>query len=279
MLMLTDILINVPAENDADPAVNCGLALAKTFGAHVTGAVFGIEPTVPVSYFSAVPGEVMMDLRNAAEQAARDGAARFAKAAQAAGVDAEARPVVSSVDGALAAFAHLTRLHDLTILGQPNPDRPGGELEFLEAALFDSGRAVLVVPYIQKKPIEFNRVLVAWDGGRAATRAIAEARPLLARARKVEILVVETGKPDQNALPGADLAKHLARHKLKVELRRVLAPSASEIDETILNAVSDDGIDLIVMGGYGHSRLREFMLGGVTRSIVKSMTAPVLMAH
>jgi nucleotide-binding universal stress UspA family protein len=277
--MLTDILITVPAGNDADPAVDCGLALAKSFGAHVTGAVFGIEPTVPVAYFSAVPGEVMEDLRRAAEQDAREGTARFMKAAQNAGVEAEARPIVSSVDGALSAFARLTRVHDLTVLGQPNPDRPAGQIEFLEAALFDSGRAVLVVPYIQKKPIELNRVLIAWDGGRAATRAIAEARPLLARAKRVEVVVVETGKPDPNAVPGADLAKHLARHKLNVELRRVLASSKSEIDETILNAVSDDGIDLVVMGGYGHSRMREFMLGGVTRSIIESMTAPVLMAH
>jgi nucleotide-binding universal stress UspA family protein len=150
---------------------------------------------------------------------------------------------------------------------------------FLESVLFDSGRSVLIVPYIQKKPVELNRVMIAWDGGRSATRAIAEARPLLAKAKQVEVLVVETGKPDTGQIPGSDLARHLARHKLKVELRHVSVSSKHEIDETILNEVTNSDIDLVVMGGYGHSRLREFVLGGVTRSIIQTMTAPVLMAH
>lgn len=277
--MPTDMLIHVPVENEADPAVNCGLSLAKTFGAHATGVSFGIEPLVASTYFGAVPGEFMIDLRNAAEQAAQEAAGRFLKAAEGIGVEAEARSVTSTADGAIEAFGRLARLFDMTVVGQPNPDRPGSESAFLEAALFGSGRGILVVPYIQKAPIELNRVMVAWDGGRAATRAVAEARPFLARAKQVEILVVETGKPDANEIPGADLAKHLARHGLKVELRRVLAQSTGDIDSTILNAVTDSGIDLVVMGGYGHSRLREFVLGGVTRGMIESMTAPVLMAH
>src|SRR5690606_18538496 len=168
---------------------------------------------------------------------------------------------------------------DLTVVGQPNPDRPGSQNVFLEAALFESGRAVLVVPYIQTKPAAFNRVMVAWDGGRAATRAISEARPLLAKAKQVEVLVVETGKPDPMQVLGADLARHLARHQLKVDLRNVVVSSKQDIDSTILNEVTNSDIDLVVMGGYGHSRLREFVLGGVTRGIIESMTAPVLMAH
>jgi nucleotide-binding universal stress UspA family protein len=279
MAMLTDVLINVPAAEEPDAAVSYGLSLAKAFGARATGVAFGLEPLMTGTYFGAVPGEFIVQMREDAERAARVAADGFMKAAQGAGVEADARALTATLDSAVDAFGRLARLYDMIVLGQPNPDRPGWQTEFLEAALFDSGRAVLVVPYIQKKPAEFNRIMIAWDGGRAATRAISEARPLLAKAKQVELLVVETGKPDSGQIPGADLARYLARHNLKVELRRVLASSKQDIDSTILNEITDGGVDLVVMGGYGHSRLREFVLGGVTRSIVESMTVPVLMAH
>jgi nucleotide-binding universal stress UspA family protein len=277
--MLTEILINVPATGGPEPAVNYGLSLAKAFGAHATGVSFGLESIIAPAYFGAIPGEIIAQIRREAEDSAKSAADGFMKAAQGAGVEADARPIVATIDRALDSFGRLARLYDLTVVGQPNPDRPGPQSDFLQAALFESGRAVLVVPYIQKKPMELNRVMIAWDGGRAASRALAEARPLLAKAKQVEVLVVETGKPDSGQIPAADLARHLARHKLKVELRRVLASSKQEIDETILNEISNAGIDLVVMGGYGHSRLREFVLGGTTRSMIQSMTAPVLMAH
>jgi nucleotide-binding universal stress UspA family protein len=277
--MLTDVLINVPATEESEPSVSYGLSLAKAFGAHATGVAFGLEPLVASTYFGAVPGEFMIDLRVAAEKAAKDAADGFLKAAKAAGVEADSRAMTATIDGALNAFGRVARLYDLTVVGQPNPDRPGSQNVFLEAALFESGRAVLVVPYIQTKPAAFNRVMVAWDGGRAATRAISEARPLLAKAKQVEVLVVETGKPDPAQVPGADLARHLARHQLKVDLRNVVVSSKQDIDSTILNEITNSDIDLVVMGGYGHSRLREFVLGGVTRGIIESMTAPVLMAH
>jgi nucleotide-binding universal stress UspA family protein len=276
--MLNDILINVPANRENSPAVTSGLVLAKAFGAHATGLAVGFEPVMPVALYT-VPGEILVDLRNDAERAAIDAARQFMKSAQDMSVVSEAIPLVTGIDGGLAAFARLTRVHDLTVVDQPNPDRPGPEIEFLETALFASGRAVLVVPYVQKAPLQLGRILVAWDGGRAATRALSEARPLLARAKQVEVIVVATSKQDETAMPGVDIARHLARHNLKVEVRRVQASSAAEVDETILNAITEDGIDLVVMGGYGHSRLREFVLGGVTRSIIESMTAPVLMAH
>jgi nucleotide-binding universal stress UspA family protein len=255
------------------------LSVAKKLGASATGVTFALEPIVPPSFFGAAPVDYIVESRAIAEKAATEAAAKFSKLASGENVSAETRIATASVDGAADAFGRLSRIFDLSILTQPNPDRAGPESILIESALFESGRAVLVVPYIQKKPMELNRVMVAWDGGRAATRALSEARPLLEKAKQIEILVVETGKPDETQIPGADLARHLARHKLKVELRRVLAPSKGEIDSTILNEITDSGIDLVVMGGYGHSRIREFVLGGVTRGILESMTAPVLMAH
>ena len=277
--MIADVLIHVPTDKEPDAGVQYGLSVANAFKAHVTGLTFALEPLVAPMYFGAVPGEIFEDFRRDAEQTASEAAARFQKSAEGAGCTVDTRVVTATIDGAADAIGRLARVYDLTILTQPNPDKPGPEPALLEAALFESGRGVLIVPYVQKKPIEFDRVLIAWDGGRPATRALSEARPFLAKAKQVEILVVESGKPDLQMVPGADLARHLARHNFKVELRRAVVPSNADIDATILNEISDSDVDLVVMGGYGHNRLRQFVLGGVTRGILESMTAPVLMAH
>ncbi|MCC6948078.1 MAG: universal stress protein [Bradyrhizobiaceae bacterium] len=277
--MISDILIHLPTSKEPDAGVDYGLSVGSAFKAHVTGLAFALEPLVAPMYFGAVPGEIFADFRRDAEQAAAEAAARFQKAAEGAGCTADTRLVTTTIDGAADAIGRLARVYDLTVLTQPNPDKPGPEAALLEAVLFESGRSVLVVPYVQKKPIEFDRVLIAWDGGRPAARAVAEAGPFLAKAKEVQILVVESGKPDLKAVPGADLARHLARHNLKVELRRAVVSGDADIDATILNEISDSDVDLVVMGGYGHTRLREFVLGGVTRGIIGSMTAPVLMAH
>ena len=147
-----------------------------------------------------------------------------------------------------------------------------------EAALFESGRPVVFVPYIQKAGLKLDRVMVCWDGSRAATRAIADSLPFLQKAKQVEIVMV-AGKADKgDEIPGVDLGQHLARHGLKVDVKRITSADI-DVASTILSYAADSGADMIVMGGYGHSRLREFVLGGVTKSILDTMTVPVLMSH
>ena len=120
--------------------------------------------------------------------------------------------------------------------------------------------------------------MVCWDGGRAATRAIADAMPLLERARRVEVVIVANERGKQDEIEGVDMGAHLARHGLNVEIKRT-AIGDIDVADVILSHAADAGTNFIVMGGYGHSRLREFVLGGVTRSILRSMTVPVLMSH
>jgi nucleotide-binding universal stress UspA family protein len=164
------------------------------------------------------------------------------------------------------------------VVGQAEPDKASPEELIGETALFESGRPVLVVPYIQKTGLALGKVLVCWDGSRSAARAAGDAMPFLARADGVEVLIVtgERGKSDE--IPGADIGHHLARHGLKVDVKRIVAAD-SDVANTILSYVADSSADLIVMGGYGHSRLREFILGGVTRGILEAMTVPTLMSH
>jgi len=119
---------------------------------------------------------------------------------------------------------------------------------------------------------------VCWDGGRTATRAIADAMPFLRRAKSIDVVMVASGRSKSDDVPGADIAQHLARHDLKIEVKRIVA-SDIDVPNTILSYAADSSADFLVMGGYGHSRLREFVMGGATRGILSSMTIPVLMSH
>jgi nucleotide-binding universal stress UspA family protein len=136
---------------------------------------------------------------------------------------------------------------------------------------------VLVVPYIQQGPVKLDRMMLCWDDSSNAARAFADALPLMRRAKTIEVLTIAADdRPDQ--LAGADIASHLSRHGLKVELKRIVA-TETDIASTILSHVADAAADFVVMGGYGHSRLREFVLGGATRGMLQAMTVPTLMSH
>jgi nucleotide-binding universal stress UspA family protein len=134
------------------------------------------------------------------------------------------------------------------------------------------------VPYIQKAPLKLDEVMVCWDGSRPAARAIADAMPLLQRAGQIEVVIVANERGKRDEIPGADMGQHLARHGLKVDVKRITGGDI-DVADALLSHAADSSADFIVMGGYGHSRLREFVLGGVTHSILRSMTAPVLMSH
>jgi nucleotide-binding universal stress UspA family protein len=148
----------------------------------------------------------------------------------------------------------------------------------IEAALFESGRPTIVVPYIQTDEINLGHVLVCWDGSRSAARAAADSLPFLVRSKKVEVVMVASKDGKADELPGTGLAEHLARHDLNVGIKRLIATDMN-VSDVILSYAADCSASFVVMGGYGHSRLREFILGGATRGMLQSMTVPVLMAH
>jgi nucleotide-binding universal stress UspA family protein len=212
------------------------------------------------------------------EQAAKAALDRFSAAAARAGISADAAKLPANYADAGEQFGQIARRFDLAIVGQAEPDKDAVEGQIAENALFESGRPVIMVPYIQKAPLKLDHIMVCWDGSRAATRAIADAMPLLERASQVEVVIVANDPGKQDEIPGADMGQHLARHGLKVDVKRFPA-GGIDVADALLSHAADSGADFIVMGGFGHSRLREFVLGGVTRSILRSMTAPVLMSH
>jgi nucleotide-binding universal stress UspA family protein len=276
--MIKDLVVNLALEVEHDPVAAFALSLANTFSAHAAGIAFQYDPIMPTALMDDVPPDVIDTQRAENERAANAATSRFDGAARVASVRSETRIVKSSMAGVATRFAHIARRFDLSIAAQARPDTDGPEALIVEQALFDSGRPVLVVPYIQTAPFSADRVMLCWDGSRPAARAAADAMPFLARAKVVEVFIVENGKLESKEIPGADIAQHLARHNRNVNVTRTTSGDA-DVASVILSHAADTGADMLVMGGYGHSRLREFILGGTTRAILASMTVPTLMSH
>jgi nucleotide-binding universal stress UspA family protein len=225
-----------------------------------------------------IPAEFLEAQRSQSENTARKAAARFDAAAKRAGISSETLTPSSSIAGASDELGRIGRRFDVVVVGQPTRGKPMPEEVIDEGVLFECGRPVVFVPFIQKDGMKLDRMMVCWDGGRAATRAVADSMPFLEKAKQVEVVVVGSKPPKSDEISGADIGQHLARHGLKVEVKRITAPDL-DVAETILSYAADSAADMIVMGGYGHSRLREFVLGGATRGLLESMTVPVLMSH
>lgn len=275
--MIKDIVVNLGL-GDRDPASEFAVSLAETFEAHLLGVAFAYEPVIPGSVMGGIPPEFIEAQRTESDKKARAAIERFNAAAKRSSLSSESRVVTASISSAAEQLGRITRRFDLAVVGQPDRETGMPEEVVDEGVLFESGRPVVFVPYIFKGPAKLDRVMVCWDGSRAATRAIADALPLMKKAKQVEVVIVATGRPKSDEVPGADLGQHLARHGLKVEVKRITSPDI-DVPSTILSYAADSSADLIVMGGYGHSRLREFVLGGVTRGLLESMTVPVLMSH
>ena len=181
----------------------------------------------------------------------------------------------------VAAVIEHGRAADLIVASQSDPDwEMSGLFDAPERLALESGRPVLIVPYAGRFGEIGKRVMVAWSGKREGARAVFDALPLLKSADKVALLCVVGGDADGESgqLPGAEIAASLARHGVKVTVRKTMADEIGVADE-ILARLADEGSDLLVMGAYGHSRLREMVFGGVTRHILRHMTVPTLMSH
>ena len=275
------ILVHVDTTPAVDARIRLALALARRHGAHLVGAAAtGVSRFVTADMLAAADGRLAARcaaLRDTAAAALRhfDGLARAAGLAS-----YDTRLVDDDADGGLAAQV---RYCDLAVVGQAGVDGDGAPVPELGAdlpayLLLASGRPVLVVPYAGANWRTDAPALVAWDGSVEATRAATAALPLLRAARNTT--VVGFGTPDGPARDGdpcALLAAWLGRHGIAAAAGHRAA--AGDVGEALLSAAADLDAGLLVMGGYGHARYRELVLGGVTATILRSMTLPVLLAH
>jgi nucleotide-binding universal stress UspA family protein len=276
------ILVHLDSGARRSERLELAFTLAERYEAHLVG-LFALSATRIPAYVRVDPSDALNAAQNRRRaESAREAEAAFrAAATRHGGVKAEWR--ASSAD-ALGAVLLNARYSDLVIVGQRERERDAEEAtgvapEFVDELVLSCGRPVLLVPYAGRFPEAGKRALVAWNASAEASRAVADALPLLVRAESVNVIVFETGPAgDHGEEPGADAALYLARHGVKATVSRYGSPDV-DVGSQILSRAADMGADLIVMGAYGHSRMRELILGGVTRTILESMTAPVLMSR
>ena len=277
--MIKDVIINLEHQVVRDPARDFAISIAETFGTHIAGVAFAYTPDFPGYTMMVLPSDILEQMVAESERSARAAIERFDAAARRSLISAERRLLRTIGAEAPAILSILARRFDLSVFMQSEPGRVDND-DMIETALFQSGRPLIVVPYIQRDGLKLDRVVCCWDGSRAAARAFNDALPLLAKATQVDLLIVlnEKNTGDEKEIRGVEIAKHLARHDVKVQIETV---PAADIDVTnaIQSYVADVSGTLIVMGGYGHSKLREVILGGVTRDMLASMTVPVFMSH
>ena len=277
--MIKDIIVNLEHRTARDPARDFAITIAETCDAHVAGVALAYAPDFPGYVMLEIPSDIVPQMIAESEKAALAAIERFEAATRRSLVSAEHRLLKAIGTGAPVVLSGLARRFDLSVFMQSEPNGVDND-DMIETSLFQSGRPLIVVPYIQKEGLKLDHVVCCWDGSRAAARAINDGLPLLAKATTVDLLIVVNEKTNsaQNEIRGAEMAKHLARHDVKVQI--VTIPAADiDVANAILSYVADISGTLIVMGGYGHPKLREVILGGVTRNMLKSMTVPVVMSH
>jgi nucleotide-binding universal stress UspA family protein len=275
-MAIKDILVLLDSGSEA--AGSYAVSLASAFQAHLTAVAFVFDPTAGMTFPDA-PAAYLTSVLEDARAAARAIPEALAAKARGSGITVETDIVQIAVGRADQEIGPLARHFDLTVIEQPNPDSLGERESMIEATLFGSGRPVLVVPYIQTAPLRLEKITIAWDGSATAARAVGDAIPFLARAGEVELVTVaDPSEMDEETEAAAHkIRRHLARHDIETKFHTL--PSAGDVASTLLSYAFDSGTDLMVMGGYGHSRFREVILGGATRGMLDSMTVPVFMSH
>jgi nucleotide-binding universal stress UspA family protein len=270
---LKDLLLVIGKDTEAGE--HYALELARLNDATVTVTSSGAAPNLPAFIRSELPSDLLDHMREDVETTARATLDAVSDRAKQAGATVETVLLDLSMGDVGTEISRLARYFDATVLQQPDP--AGTETaNLIKAVLFGSGRPVLIVP-TRQGPSHLKTILVAWDEGRPAARAVADALPLLAMVERVEVVTVRDVRGDRSQ-HSSHLIRHLARHDIAAHVTSLVADRGS-VASTLLSHAVEVQADLIVMGGYGHSRLREIVLGGTTRRILQTMTVPVLMAH
>jgi nucleotide-binding universal stress UspA family protein len=279
------VLLDGSARDDVKLAVAVGLA--RRHDAHLTG-LCPLELLLPADMSFALGGypdlwalpEFARQIESQARTKAAIIEAKFRELLRREDVIGDWEFESGSLIPAVSRRAHAA---DLVVAGQADPDNPlpVSARTLLEDLLMTAGRPLLLIPYAGQFDSIGASTLVGWTPTRESARALHDALPLLSPSSKVTVLTVETSRPppDVAVLPTAEIAEHLARHGLDVSAARTVVSDGLSPADALLDYASDMGADLLVVGGYGHSRTREMILGGVTKDLLQHMTLPVLMSH
>lgn len=277
-MALKDILVHVDSSRAMPARVRAAAELARVHEAHLTG-LYVIEVPVLPSYAEAqIPAEILIAQRAAFTNAASAAQRNFAEITKKTGIGAEWR---CQEDRRIDALMLHALYADLLIVGQAD----SGDPECVSRGLADrlaleSGRPLLMIPACGAGDAIGRNVVVAWNTRREAVRAISDAMPLLETAERVTVVTINAASndPENAGIPAADIGLHLARHGIETTAKSLFGAPAA-IGELLLDAAREESADLLVMGAYGHSRVRELILGGATAHVLANTTIPTLLAH
>lgn len=273
-----DILVTLTSYPEPTPVsvVEDAISVAAVFGAHIAALSCEMHVQVPGHFMSGsvvgLPGIIAAEAAKS-QRNAQDLIAAFEAAAAKAGVSRESMLQECKTFEIPELLVEYARLRDLTIM--PESD----DRWYAEAVIFGSGRPTLILPQNPRsRPFELGTVAVAWDFSRAAARAVSDALPLLEKAKKVRVITVLKEKHFDSKHSAEELSKNLSRHGIDVVLDQVDA-KGRPIGDVLEAYVASHAADLLVMGAYGHSRLREFVLGGATNRLLSKPPLPILFSH
>jgi nucleotide-binding universal stress UspA family protein len=281
--MIKDILVHIPTERPTRAVIDVSISLASGFGAHLDALATGYVSTGAGAFAldggaaAAIATAFDVEREQAAERA-KAALSVFEAEARHAGISYQCRSIADFPVETAFSISAAARLYDLSVVLQPDPEQQTFDNKISTDVLLHAGGPVLFAPHIFRGPFRAKRIGICWDGSRLAARALKDAKPFLAQADTlfaISINGADSAPPDASP---EKLAKHLARVGLPIKL--IDLPAArSEIQPSILSLAADESLDMLVMGAYGHSRLQEGILGGVTRETLRTMTVPVLMSH
>lgn len=278
--MYKTILTVIRSKEEAGRVLDFAIRVAEANDAHLIVAHSEPAPFVYATPDGIAAAEYYDRMIEAGKERTAEIKAACEESCRKAGISSEWRAAISAGGDRAGAAISTASTTDLIIAGQTDPDANAGTDYDLERLLFETGRPVLMVPSAGSYDPAPKNVLVAWNGSREAARSVFDALPFLKAAKKVEVLMVDPQASDDTdaGAIGYDIAAALTRHGIEVNVQSV--PSGGiPAGEVIENRISETGAELLVMGAYGRSRLRELIFGGVTRTLLASMTAPVLMSH
>src|SRR4029453_94322 len=258
--MLKDVVVNLSGRTPRDFAAEYAISIAATFGAHITGISFVYEPVIPDGTLGGVPAALIELQPGENSKVAKQAVSRFDAGVKKAGISAETRVLDATFGGAATRFAQIARRFDLAVVGQAQREGGAGDELVIEGALFESGRPIIVVPYIQQRGWTLERVLACWDGRLTAARATAPPMPFLERAQAVDIVIVREERKSEER-PGTNMAAHLTRHGVAASVKRVTKGDIA-IEDVLLSYAADSGAGFLGVGGDGNSPLAGVSLAG-----------------
>jgi nucleotide-binding universal stress UspA family protein len=276
-MMIKDVMVRLDGSRADEARLTAVNQIAEYFDSHVIGLYLNVLPVlIPPEDDGAAAAESIRLIEKARaagdefEAKLRQRLARLQKP-----VELRRFDVFSGTIGEIA--AHEARTADVFVAMRPNGSSVNPD-QLIESVLFETGRHLFLVPERKAVSATFDHIMIAWNDSREATRAVAEALPYLLKAKAVSVIVVEDGPPvEAQATMGNDLVEHLLHHGIGAEVHHVMKDG--HVGSTLIAQCKRLKPDLVVMGGYGHSRLREWLLGGATYEMLHNAPVPLLIAH